>query len=293
MAWTYKDIVTESRATHAGDPQSTQRYIIAVYRANDNNLPARTYTIYRNDPTRSQFTTTIHAPTGDCELRIWSDNSTAETYYYDVTDFKAITYAPRYTGSDRGKNAFQGYCPVSVPAGVVDNVPVNASVTLHSPLTAYAFISNDISEFLKTEMQRRNGVTKSGETIHPEASHLADYVARVSYTGYLPSVYNHFSDKPVDAATGVTYTCGLEMTTDGDALICFDQFFINGSESGVSVAFEIFDPTGTLVASVPAINIPVARSRCTIVRGAFLTSKAQGGVGVNPIFDGQYNIRIN
>lgn len=291
--WTYADIVGKSFATRANDPQSSQRYVIAVYSAGDNSHPVKTYTMYRDDPMRSQFTTTIDAPTGDCELRVWSDNSTAEAPYYDVMDFTAITYAPGYIGGDREKDAFQGYCPVSIPAGIVDSVPVNANITLRRPLAAYVFISNDLSEFINMEMQRRSDDLESGGITNIDASYLSGCVAKVYYTGYLPSVYNHFSDKPVDAVTGVTYTCGIEMTAEGDAMICFDQLFISGSESGVSVAFEIFDPSGVLVSYVPTINVPVARGRYTIVRGAFLTSKSHGGVGVNPRFDGQYNIEIN
>ena len=51
-------------------------------------------------------------------------------------------------------------------------------------------------------------------------------------------------------------------------------------------------PDGELIGSTSTINVPTMRGRNTIVRGRFLTSQATGGVGIDPGFDGEYNIEL-
>lgn len=75
-------------------------------------------------------------------------------------------------------------------------------------------------------------------------------------------------------------------------LIGFDYFFINGEESSTTVSLEIYDLQNELIASTPPIAFRVQRNCATIIRGKFLTSKASGGVGINPEFDGAFNIHL-
>ena len=47
------------------------------------------------------------------------------------------------------------------------------------------------------------------------------------------------------------------------------------------------------MSSTNPINVPIVRSKMTVVKGEFLTSKATGGVTINPSYDGDdYNIEI-
>ena len=58
------------------------------------------------------------------------------------------------------------------------------------------------------------------------------------------------------------------------------------------ILFEVYDSENNLLANINPIEVPLVRSQLTIVRGEFLTSKATGGVGIVPDFDGEYNIVI-
>ena len=47
-----------------------------------------------------------------------------------------------------------------------------------------------------------------------------------------------------------------------------------------------------LLSSTDPIDVPLERSKLTIVRGPFLTTQASGGVGIDPGFDGEWNYEI-
>lgn len=77
------------------------------------------------------------------------------------------------------------------------------------------------------------------------------------------------------------------------AMLGFDFMFVNGAEAGVQLALEIYDTaTGEKIGSTGTITAPLLRGRTTEIRGRFLSSQAESGVGVNPDFDGDYNIEI-
>ena len=89
----------------------------------------------------------------------------------------------------------------------------------------------------------------------------------------------------------VSYDGSITQLDDGEALLSFDYVMVNGHESSIPVAVEIYDGK-TLIANTGAINVPIVRNRLTTVRGKFLTSRANEGVGIDPGFDGDFNIEI-
>ena len=96
----------------------------------------------------------------------------------------------------------------------------------------------------------------------------------------------------MDSATGMSYEARIDILNDSEARLGFDYVMVNGHESSVAVALEIYDPDGTLIGRVSPVDVSTKRSRNTVVKGRFLTSKATGGVGINPGFDGEFNIEI-
>ncbi|MDD6622868.1 MAG: hypothetical protein PUE90_09215, partial [Bacteroidales bacterium] len=107
-----------------------------------------------------------------------------------------------------------------------------------------------------------------------------------------PCSFNMFTNKPADSWTGVAFTSRLIKINEQEAELGFDYVFVNGSEAKVSVCVEVYDSENNLLANINPIEVPLVRSQLTIVRGEFLTSKATGGVGIVPDFDGEYNIVI-
>ena len=106
----------------------------------------------------------------------------------------------------------------------------------------------------------------------------------------MPSSYNIFTDAPTDAAVGVQCDGSVRQLSDDEASLGFDYVLVNGHATEVTVQIGIYDLQGQMVSLSNAVNVPLRRSYHTIVRGEFLTQKALGGVGVNPNYDGEYNV---
>lgn len=113
------------------------------------------------------------------------------------------------------------------------------------------------------------------------------------YNAFMPCSFNMFTDKPADAWTGIAYTSTMRVEGDKAVLLGYDYVFVNGSETTLSISVEVYDKDGELISSSNPIQVPVVRSRLTTVKGSFLTTKASGGVAINPGFAGDdYNVQI-
>jgi hypothetical protein len=79
-----------------------------------------------------------------------------------------------------------------------------------------------------------------------------------------------------------------------EMLLGYDYIFVNGIETTLNIQVEVYDKDNNLMSKSNPVNVPVKRSMLTDVRGEFLTSKATGGVAINPSFDGDdYNVPID
>jgi hypothetical protein len=109
----------------------------------------------------------------------------------------------------------------------------------------------------------------------------------------MPCSYNIFTDKPADAWTGISFESRMETLSETEVSLGYDYVFVNGSESTLSLTVEVYDKDGKKMSSSQPIQVPVVRSKLTVVRGEFLTSEASGGVSINPGYDGDdYNVEI-
>lgn len=254
---------------------------------------------------RSDFQTTFNLPTGEYDIYVWgdADDGSLSGIHYGTDDFGSITISDgEYTGNTEDKDAFEGMLTVSIPSSDEYEVGVGGIVEMHRPLAAYAFIATDLKEFTESETSRQRSLTAKGcdsgsddsrgDGSRVDGIDLSDYTVRVRYPVYLPSEYNMFTSHPSDSRQGVSFTGNVSRLNDDEALIGFDHLFVNGTESAVSVALEILDSDGEIVATVPTVNVPTRRGRATIVRGEFLTSSAAGGTAIDPKFDGEFNIPL-
>ena len=166
---------------------------------------------------------------------------------------------------------------------------MDALIELVRPIANYTFVSTDLDEFLDTEMGRTG---RNGAESPQQAPPLSDYTVRVVYTKYMPSSFNAHTGKPVDSRTGVEYHSLISVLDDKKAQLAFDHVFTNGSDTSVAVAMEVLHSDGTVVARMPQFDVPLRRSHHTVVTGKFLTTKSGGDLGVNPDFEGEFNIEI-
>lgn len=308
MTWTHSDFtVQRSRASEpAGAPAAAPaipaavRYHFQLFTPGFLDAPVAEYQFTRSDLDRSDFTTTVSVPPGDYLLYAWSDianASTAQSRFFNSTDFSKIHYTEPYDGNNEMRDAFRGVASFTVDESEDADYVVDAPLQLERPLARYEFISTDLLDFLEGEADRgmidyTPTPSKSPAEIISRIPEFNKYRVRMIYTGYMPSTFNNFINKPIDSRTGMAYDAKIKILNESEASIGFDHVMVNGIESSVAVAVEIYDPDNLLIARVNTINVPTKRNRNTTVRGRFLTSKATGGAVINPGFNGEFNIEI-
>ncbi len=219
----------------------------------------------------------------DCDLDfgkyrfyVWADYVKGDEAYYDAKEFSEIVLADKshYIGSSPYRDAFRGE-----QDGEVDGTSIR--VEMKRPFGKFKVVATDWEEFVKNEAKR------TVEKAIPD-----DYYVTIKYSGFLPSTFNLFTNKPTDSWTGVSFDSDMEMLSEKEILLAYDYIFVNGSETSVPISVEIHARNGELLAQSPSIDVPIVRNKITEVKGLFLTSKASGSVGVDPRFDGDFNIEI-
>ncbi len=276
------------------------RYIVNVYRSEDGenfSRQADTTIVYtRHLDEEQDHSIRLNLNQGFYNFIVWTDHvdkGTNGDKYYNTNNFAAITYPDRenYEGNNDFQDAFRGTVQVAVqydqyPDGGV--VMEEATIQLERPLAKFKFISTDLEEFVGQVLESAAAKGKTASrTINPD-----DYRVVFRYTGFMPCSFNMFKNKPNDSWTGVSFD-GKMIPIDGhETELGFDYVFVNGTESKIHVAVEVYDKNGKLLSNTNTIEVPIFRSKLTIVRGNFLASKASGGVGISPDFDGDYNIEI-
>lgn len=278
---------------------STTRYHFKIYDSdNIGGSPVSEVEFTRGDLARGDFSTTVNVPAGDYTLYAWSDiadASNSRSRFFDTSDFSKIIYSEPYGGNNDLRDAFRGVTSFSVFDNLEADYSVEADLPMERPLARYEFISTDLIDFLEGEAGRGMITFSRGDSpldIPSRVPEFNKYRVRMIYSGYMPSTFNNFTNKPVDSRTGMSYDAKITVINDSEARLGFDHVMVNGAESSVAVALEIYDPKGQLIGRVNTINVPTKRSRNTTVRGRFLTSKATGGVGIDPGFNGDFNIEI-
>ncbi len=251
---------------------------------------------------------TLELPGGAYDLMVWSDLAAQEgaAPFHDATDFGAITLTGEHTGCTGHRDAFRGTGSVTLTADMFERTPETFHITMQRPLAKFEFITDDVREFVERERTRIAALhgESTGTAEQKEADgtaeeagtrtvNLEDYKVVFYYVGFMPCTYNMYTDKPVDSATGVRFETGLSRLSEEEAALGFDYVFVNGKESAVTVQIGIFDNTGLQLSLTKPIEVPLKRSRHTVVRGRFLTTETSGGVRIDAEFDGDYNLIIN
>ena len=297
LDWLPDFVMDITRADAAG---YNIRYDFRVYPKGNTTYPVKEFTIYKEDLTRQDYVTTLKLMPGDYDLWCWSDYAYAasgEAVYYDDADFSGITYIKPYEGDTDMRDAFRGKTSFTVEdPGMMEPVPVGAEIVLTRPLARYKFIAEDLADFIDRETTRGKWSIDASDFVltdgGPRWARLNDYTVKVVYPLYMPSVFDNFKNNPIDSWTGVSFDCVMEQLSDTEARLAMDYTYVNGQESSIQVQLEIYDPDGLLIARTATITVPTERDRTTIVRGKFLTTLRNDGVGIDPDFDGDFNIEL-
>lgn len=273
------------------------RYLINIYEPESDGSYGRDYSqqvvITCDDVNCLDTCLTLRLEPGEYKFIVWTDYidyGTEVDKYYDTSDFAEIALTDEYEGSTDYRDAFKG-----TQTGTVYDGCDTIDVDMERPLAKFEFISTDLDRFLEkiVEIMAKKEETRGVDTESlAKAVDLTDYTVAIAYTSYMPYSFNIFTDRPADSVTGMYFYGGIDATSDTEARLGFDYVFVNGMSTSVQVALYVYDEDGDLIASTDVITVPLLRSHLTTVYGEFLTSEASGGIGINPDYDGEYNIEI-
>ncbi len=295
----YREIDYHTRSRHATKEHDV-RYILNIYRSEEGRAFSRsadsTIVFTKSYADDRSHSIPLHLPDGLYQFMVWSDHVDAGTdcdKYYDTSDFSEIIYAhpQAHRGCNDYKDAFRGHLQVDIHADTGSDggvVHQEATVSLERPFGKFKFIATDLTDFVSrvVEQQRLKGKEPS-RTLNPD-----DFRIVFRYTGFMPCAFNMFTNKPSDAWTGMSFDGKLVPVDEQEAELGFDYVFVNGTESTVNVAVEVYDKYGELIGGSDVVDVPVVRSKLTVVRGKFLTAKATGSIGISPGFAGDYTIYV-
>lgn len=304
------------------------RYIVNVYQVsdeNDNNrFVSQTYTFSQSYVENHNYSVNLSLPAGKYRFRVWSDHTatgTQKDLFYTTSDFTEIKLdeSNGHKGSNEFRDAFRG-----TAYGVVydrelyyqqHGVEVENKVTvpMKRPMGRYEFISTDMDDFLDKVVQsvdqatlasmieeaRSRGISSQDQFYNgltrdevADAIGLDDYTVVFSYNAFMPSSYNFYTDKPSDSSTGIKFESKMQVGENGMQM-GFDYILVDESTT-MNLNLQVYNGDGNLVSSTSGVEVPIVRSKNTVVKGLFLTVTSGGGVSINPDFEGpDFDIEIH
>ncbi len=304
---------TRSKADNS-DPHDI-RYVIGIYRNGESEVADTTVVFTKSDISDLNYTAKLNLYEGDYTFRVWADYvDTGETSdkYYNTEDFTKIILADQnnHSGSNDYRDAFRGTATATVlnPSyytGIAaSSIKNEATVEMIRPMGKFKFISTDVEVFLNrvSQMLQSRGVGKIDYvSLDSKAAYeqlwqtlkIDDFKVVFRYNPYMHNSFNIFTDKPAGSWTGISFTSQMQSDSKEEITLGYDYVFVNGTETTLGISVEVYNDEGVLMSSTRTINVPVLRSKLTIVKGEFLTSKASGGITIDPGYDGEdFNIEI-
>ncbi len=300
----YKEMEVETRGTNLYSPSSTDlydhdiRYTVEVYSIGEGRQSSREairrIVTSKYAPLSHNHDMEIALEPGNYRFIVWADyvrSGSVENLFYDASDFAEVKLTGEHSGSNDMRDAFRG--SVDYRFGGRDGEQV--SVAMSRPMAKYSFVATDLDEFVSRVLSAMNKKAQAmGQPVSDtRVVDLDEFKVVFRYTGFMPDSYNLYTGKPADSSTGVFFESSMAKLNADEAQLGFDYVFVNGSEALAQVAIETYNGDGELMSRSKTINIPLMRSKHTVIKGTFLTQIASGSVGINPDFDGpDYNIEI-
>lgn len=216
---------------------------------------------------------------GEYEVVVWSDFNEKKDglRFYKDDSFSSIKVDyDNYMANSDYRDTYRGHASI-----VVTEDGGTFTVEMRRPMAKYEFVTTDLSEFLDKETRRRKVDTRA---------RIEEYKVIMYYSTYHPSSYSALEDRLENALPGVSYQTVVNVTGETEASLGFDYVFINDTDAaGVQVTIAVYAPDGVQVACSNQITVPLRRDHHTLMRGAFLSINNEGGIGLDPSFNGDHN----
>lgn len=290
------------------DQEYDVRYIIEAYRRKNNgyeDTPYERFVFWQDDTNNPDRTFTLTILEGEYRFSVWSDyvlQDSDQDHYYNADSFKYIKLYGRedgrkHVGNDDRRDAFIGTTDVEVIRFGGGHPPVEATIHMARPLSKVVFITTDLEDW-KTKVltnMYENAIqnAKPGTNVEFNGEvDLSQYTVKIHYPQYMPNAFNIMTDRTTWSDFNVSFESKMIQLSETEAAMGFDYVFANKNEANVVMAVSLYDKTGTQLARSYDITVPLERGKVTTVKGSFLLEESDGGVSINPDFDGEFNIVI-
>lgn len=286
------------------------RYVVEAYEYKSDgtyadDAPYARFVETKDDVTSPDHTLNLDIMEGKYLIRVWADyvDAGSEAHkFYNTDNFRYVKLFGRdegvaHEGNNDFRDAFIGSAEVEVIRFGGHHPPVSETILMKRPLSKVVFITNDLSDWkTKVIISRYESAlqgTRSEEDGEVDVSHvvdLNDYTVKVHYPQYMPNAFNIASDRTTWSDANVTFSTSLIQLSEDEASMGFDYVFANSEDANVVMAVSLHDKNGVQLSRSRDITVPLERGKVTTVKGSFLLEESDGGVSINPDFDGEFNI---
>lgn len=216
-------------------------------------------------------------------LLFWADyvaKGASDDLYYSTENLLSIKIKQPYVGSEKMKEAFAMAKNIDLtPYQGQTNINISETVELTRPFAKYEIVTTDLLKYI-------DKITKGDQ------SSVEGATTKLFYHGYFPSGYNVMIGKPNDTVTGLSFSSPIEILSENEGRLVSDYVWVNGAESGISVSMIIYDKDGDVINQTSDISIPIKRGMLTLIKGGFFTGDYSPGIGIDPGFDGEFEVVI-
>lgn len=286
------------------------RYVIEAYKyvsggTFDDDTPYARFVLTKDDVTNLDESFTLTIMEGTYRFSVWADYVDAGTEtdkFYNADRFKYIKLygkdeGIRHEGNNDFRDAFIGSTDVEVIRFGGNHPPVSATIRMARPLSKVVFIATDLDNWKTKVLMNMYEMaiqgTKPGESLPTiEDIDLDQYTVKIHYPQYMPNAFNISTDRTTWSDANVTFESKLTQLSSSEASMGFDYVFANNNDANVVMAVSLHDKDGTQLSRSYDITVPLERGKVTTVKGSFLLEESDGGVSINPDFDGEFNIVI-
>ena len=295
-----------TRASQSGEEYHV-RYIVEAYEklkdgSYAENSPYARFEFSKDDISNLDNTVSIKMMEGEYRFRVWADYidaTTKEPKFYNADNLRYIKLFGRdekvaHVGNNDFRDAFTGRIDAEIIRYGGSHAPSSAVVEMYRPMSKVVFITNDLDDWLtKVVVNQMEMLSQSGHTnvrIDPSSINLNDYTVKIHYPQYMPNAFNLSTDRTAWSDVNISFNSKMIKISETEASLGFDYVFANETDPKVVMAVSLHSKDGTQLARSIDVTVPLERGKVTTVTGSFLLEESDGGVSINPDFDGEFNI---
>lgn len=313
ISYTRKD---DSESSVTTSYEHDVRYIIKAYRTDnvvgENRIADTTFIFTRPKSAVLDNDFTIELKEGRYDIRVWTDyvsRGSDKDKYYNTSDFAEVILINRHnhSGNNDHRDAFKGEITVdtrstTTQSGYDTGATIEATIAMSRPMGKYMFVATDGEAFVSRVAQmlyEQEKISPNGGRSYEQilqSIDLSQFKVILRYDNFMPCSFNMFTNKCADAWTGVSFPSRMAVAEEISELsLGYDYIFVGNNETTLNISIDVYDKHGVLLCTSKPINVPIARSKLTIVKGSLLSSSTSSGNGaaIDPGYDGDdYNIEI-